>query len=168
MGRPELTSVRVDAWTWAIRLYPTRSAASAACRAGHVKVNGRNAKASHAVRPGDTVVAQTPGGERVVVVTGLIDKRSSAAVAADHYEDRTPPPPPKESRPAVVTRERGSGRPTKRDRRLVDACAAVAEHRPTLRGTLGALSEGSSAVYVGIGVFRSPASASSRSTRWAR
>ena len=112
------TSVRVDAWTWAIRLYATRSAASAACKAGHVKVDGVSVKPSRPVRIGDTVTAYTPGGERIVVVTGLIEKRTSAAIAAQHYDDHTPPPPPKEERPTSGVRERGSGRPTKRDRRL--------------------------------------------------
>jgi ribosome-associated heat shock protein Hsp15 len=116
----DLASVRVDAWTWAIRLYSTRSAASAACKAGHVKVNDATAKPSQPVRPGDHVRALTPGGERIVVVTGLIDKRTSATIAALNYEDRTPPPPPKEERPSVIVRERGSGRPTKRDRRLTE------------------------------------------------
>ena len=117
-AREALTSVRADAWTWAIRLYPTRSTATAACKAGHVRVNGTTAKPAHPVRPGDTVLARTPGGERVVVVLGLIDKRTSATLAATNYEDRTPPPPPKEARPAPIVRERGSGRPTKRDRRI--------------------------------------------------
>jgi ribosome-associated heat shock protein Hsp15 len=115
-----LTSVRADAWTWAVRVYPTRSAASAACKAGHVKVNGAHAKPAQPIRPGDTVRAYTPAGERILVVTGLIDKRTSATVAALHYDDLTPPPPPKEERPAVVLRDRGSGRPTKRDRRLTE------------------------------------------------
>ena len=119
-AREPLTSVRVDAWTWGIRLYATRSAATAACKAGHVKVNGANAKPSLAVRPGDSVRAHTPGGERIVVVTGLIDKRTSAAMAVLLYEDRTPPPPPREERPTTVQRDRGSGRPTKRDRRQVE------------------------------------------------
>ncbi len=114
------TSVRVDAWTWAIRLFATRSAASAACKAGHVKVNDVSAKPSQPVRSGDVVRAVTPGGERIVVVTGLIDKRTSAPLAAENYEDRTPPPPPKEERAAVIVRDRGSGRPTKRDRRLTE------------------------------------------------
>ncbi|MDA8435290.1 MAG: S4 domain-containing protein [Actinomycetales bacterium] len=114
------SSVRVDAWVWAIRLYATRSAATAACRAGHVKVNGASAKPAHAVRPGDTVRADTPAGERIVVVTGLIEKRTSAALAALNYDDRTPPPPPKEERPAEIRRDRGAGRPTKRDRRLTE------------------------------------------------
>jgi len=115
-----LTSVRADAWTWAIRLYPTRSAASTACKAGHVKVNDATAKPATPVRVGDTVRAYTPGGERIVVVTGLIEKRTSATIAAEHYDDRTPPPPPKEERAAPILRERGSGRPTKRDRRLTE------------------------------------------------
>ncbi len=118
--RPELTSARVDAWTWAVRIYPTRSAATAACKAGHVKVNGASAKPAHPVRPGDTVKARTAGGERIVVVTGLIDKRTSAALAVQHYEDHSPPPLPREDRPAPIVRERGAGRPTKRDRRLVE------------------------------------------------
>jgi ribosome-associated heat shock protein Hsp15 len=120
VSKPAPTSVRADAWTWAVRLYPTRSAASAACKAGHVKVNGASAKPAQPVKPGDTVRAYTPGGERIVVVTGLIEKRTSAAIAVQNYDDRTPPPPPKEERPAVVVRERGSGRPTKRDRRLTE------------------------------------------------
>jgi ribosome-associated heat shock protein Hsp15 len=112
--------VRADAWTWAVRLYPTRSAASAACKAGHVKVNGASAKPAQPVKPGDTVRALTPGGERIVVVTGLIEKRTSATIAVEQYDDRTPPPPPKEERPATIVRERGAGRPTKRDRRLTE------------------------------------------------
>ena len=114
------SSVRADAWTWAIRLYSTRSAASAACKAGHVKVNDAAAKPATPVRIGDTVRAYTPGGERIVVVTGLIEKRTSATLAALNYDDRTPPPPPKEERAAPIVRERGSGRPTKKERRITE------------------------------------------------
>ncbi|MFC6237610.1 RNA-binding S4 domain-containing protein [Longivirga aurantiaca] len=117
---PPPSSVRADAWTWAIRLYPTRSAASAACKAGHVKVNDAAAKPATPVRIGDTVRAYTPGGERIVVVTGLIEKRTSATLAALNYDDRTPPPPPKEERAAPIVRERGSGRPTKKERRITE------------------------------------------------
>lgn len=117
---PPPTSVRADAWTWAIRIYPTRSAASTACKAGHVKVNDAPAKPSTPVRVGDTVRAYTPGGGRIVVVTGLIEKRTSATLAALNYDDRTPPPPPKEERAAPIVRERGSGRPTKKERRITE------------------------------------------------
>ncbi|QOD92719.1 MULTISPECIES: S4 domain-containing protein [Microcella] len=113
-------SARVDAWVWAIRLYSTRSAATAACKAGHVKVNGASAKPAQVVRPGDTVRALTPGGERIVEVAGIITKRTSAPLAVKNYVDRTPPPPPKAERPAAIVRERGAGRPTKRDRRLTE------------------------------------------------
>jgi ribosome-associated heat shock protein Hsp15 len=117
---PGSPGVRVDVWTWAVRIYPTRTAAADACRGGHVKVNGANAKPARLVRPGDTVRARTVGGERIVVVTGLVDRRTSAALAVQNYEDRTPPPPPREARPAPIVRERGAGRPTKRDRRRVE------------------------------------------------
>lgn len=119
-GRPELTSVRVDVWTWAVRIYPTRSAASAACRAGHVKVNGASAKPAHPVRVGDTVRARTPAADRVVVATGLIDKRTSATIAVQQYQDNTPLPPPKDASAPAGWRDRGAGRPTKRDRRQVE------------------------------------------------
>lgn len=117
---PPPSSARVDAWVWAIRLYSTRSAATAACKAGHVKINGATAKPAQPVRIGDLVRAYTPGGERIVAVTGIITKRTSATIAQQHYDDRTPPPPPKEERPLSVLRERGAGRPTKRDRRLIE------------------------------------------------
>ena len=105
---PPPSSVRADAWTWAIRLYSTRSAASAACKAGHVKVNDAAAKPATPVRVGDTVRAYTPGGERIVVVTGLIEKRTSATLAALNYDDRTPPPPPKTKRHSAKRRRRSA------------------------------------------------------------
>ena len=120
MTDPSSPATRVDAWTWAVRLYPTRSAAAAACRGGHVRVNDARVKPAHPVRIGDTVRAFTPGGERIVVVTGLISKRVGAALAVENYVDRSPPPPPREERPAPIIRERGAGRPTKRDRRRIE------------------------------------------------
>jgi ribosome-associated heat shock protein Hsp15 len=115
-----ISRVRVDAWTWAVRVYPTRSAAADACRGGHVRVNDARVKPAHAIKVGDTVRAMTPGGERVLVVTALLSKRVSATVAAQHYQDHSPPPPPREERPAPIVRERGAGRPTKRDRRRIE------------------------------------------------
>jgi ribosome-associated heat shock protein Hsp15 len=117
---PEATSVRVDAWTWSVRLFPTRSAASTACKAGHVRVNGTSAKPAQSVKLGDTIRIRTTRGERIVVVTGLIQKRTSATLAVENYEDRTPVILRSEPGAALGTRERGAGRPTKRDRRLVE------------------------------------------------
>jgi ribosome-associated heat shock protein Hsp15 len=115
-----LTSVRVDSWIWAVRVLKTRSAATTSSKAGHVTVNNERAKAAQSVRIGDEVRVRTGEGERILVVRRLIVKRVSAAVAAECYEDLTPPPPPKEERVLTAVRERGAGRPTKKDRRDID------------------------------------------------
>jgi len=108
---------RVDSWIWAVRLAKTRSAATAACRAGHVRVNGERAKAAQTIGIGDEVRVRAGGFDRIVIVRGVIVKRVGAAVAAEHLEDRTPPPPPAEEAGFVPTRDRGAGRPSKRERR---------------------------------------------------
>lgn len=112
--------VRVDAWVWAVRLAKTRSQATAAVKAGHVRVNDAPAKPSQQVDIGDVVRVRLHGFEKIYRVAGLASRRSSAAEAAALFEDLTPPPPPKVERPAVVTRDRGAGRPTKRDRREIE------------------------------------------------
>ena len=117
---PEPTSARVDAWLWAVRLYKTRSAATAACRAGHVRVNGERVKAAQSVREGDEIRAREGGFDRIVVVRRLFVKRVGAPVAATALTDLTPPPPPREEIAFVPVRDRGTGRPTKRDRREID------------------------------------------------
>jgi ribosome-associated heat shock protein Hsp15 len=111
---------RVDSWIWSVRLAKTRSAASGACRAGHVRVNGLRVKPAHSVRAGDEVRLRQDGRERVVVVVRVIAKRAGAPVAAECYVDHIPPPPPREATVTVAARERGAGRPTKRERRSID------------------------------------------------
>ena len=119
MAPAELATVRVDKWLWAVRLYKTRSDATEACRAGHVRVNDTSAKPATALKTGDTVRARNASGEHVVEVTGLLEKRASAPVAVSCYIDRTPPAPAEE-RLADFARDRGAGRPTKRDRRQLE------------------------------------------------
>lgn len=112
---------RIDRWLWAVRLYKTRSAATDACRGGHVEVNGAPAKAATLVRPGDRVRAVVGDRLRILEVVRTIDKRVGAPVAATCLVDHSPPLPPREEAPApVFAREPGAGRPTKRDRRLLD------------------------------------------------
>ncbi len=113
-----MESVRIDRWLCAARLYKTRSLSQQACTGGLVKLNGANVKASHPVRRGDEVRAESPRGVIVWQVVDLADKRLSAALAQQLYEDHSPPPPPKEER--VAARERGAGRPTKSERRALD------------------------------------------------
>ncbi len=103
-----------------MRLAKTRSAASSACRAGHVRVNGMRVKPAHPVRAGDEVRLRQDGRERVVVVVRVIAKRAGAPAAAECYIDNSPPPPPREEIVAVAARDRGAGRPTKRERRSID------------------------------------------------
>ncbi|MBW3086165.1 Heat shock protein 15 [Austwickia sp. TVS 96-490-7B] len=117
----EVGSVRVDAWLWAVRVFKSRSMATTACRAGHVQVDGVRAKPATSVRPGQRVVVTGGPVTRTVVVVQLLTKRVSAPVAATAMIDETPPPPPRAERPAAVgMRERGAGRPTKRERRQLD------------------------------------------------
>ncbi|WP_344323416.1 RNA-binding S4 domain-containing protein [Streptomyces macrosporus] len=113
-------SVRIDSWIWSVRLTKTRSAAAAACRGGHVRVNGERAKPAQPVRPGDEVRLRHLGRERIVVVKRLVRKRVGAAIAAECFVDNSPPPPPPEYVAPVARRERGAGRPTKRERREIE------------------------------------------------
>lgn len=110
--------VRLDRWLCAARIFKSRTLAARACSAGRVQVNGKPARASHPVRVGDEVRARPPRGDMVLEVVGLAEKRLPPKDAARLYEDRSPPaPPPLEP---VFRRERGSGRPTKADRRKLD------------------------------------------------
>jgi ribosome-associated heat shock protein Hsp15 len=114
------TSARVDAWLWAVRVTKTRSAATAATRAGHVRVNGERAKAAQPVRPGDEVRVRINGFDRILVVNEVLVKRVSPALATAAYNDTTPALPEAEKLFSVPRRERGAGRPTKRERRELE------------------------------------------------
>ncbi|MGC0332675.1 ribosome-associated heat shock protein Hsp15 [Streptomyces sp. SAI-170] len=113
-------SVRVDSWIWSVRLVKTRSVGATACKGGHVRVNGERVKPSHSVRIGDEVRVLHEGRERVVIVKRLIRKRVGAPVAVQCYVDNSPPPPPREAVAPAGLRDRGAGRPTKRDRRELE------------------------------------------------
>jgi len=111
-------SVRVDQWLCAVRLCKTRSAATEACRAGHVHVNDSSAKAASQVRVGDRVEAHLHGRIRILEVVRVIDKRVGASQAAECLIDHSPPAEAREE--PFFARASGTGRPTKRDRRELD------------------------------------------------
>ena len=112
---------RLDKWLWAARFFRSRTQAAAACDGGKVDVNEQAAKPARAVRPGDLLHITQRHGRRIVRVVALAERRGSGATAALLYEDLTPPPPPREARPApAMYRPPGAGRPTKRDRRLME------------------------------------------------
>lgn len=111
---------RVDSWIWAVRLTKTRSAASDACKGGHVRVNGVRAKPSQTIKVGDEVRVRLEGHERIAVVSRIIVKRVGPPVAAECYIDKSPPAPPRDQTAVVAVRDRGTGRPSKRERRVIE------------------------------------------------
>jgi ribosome-associated heat shock protein Hsp15 len=114
-----IDTARLDVWLWAVRLTPTRSAATELCRAGHVLVNDAPAKAATLVKVGDRIEARIHQRQRIVEVRQVVAKRVGAPVAAECLIDHSPPVPSRDEVP-VFQRERGAGRPTKRDRRQLD------------------------------------------------
>jgi ribosome-associated heat shock protein Hsp15 len=116
--------LRIDKYLWSIRIFKTRSLATEACKAGRVKLNGQNVKPSAIVKVGDTYAIQKGIERKVVKVTGLLERRVDAKTAAQFYEDQTPVEDTyayKSSFHApVLKRDRGTGRPTKKDRREID------------------------------------------------
>ena len=113
-----MDSVRIDRWLCAARIFKSRTLAQAACNGGHVRINGLPGRPSHALRIGDEVQADAPRGALVLEVLALGEKRLSAAAARELYADHSPPPPPRE--PRIAPRARGTGRPTKAERRATE------------------------------------------------
>ena len=115
----ELIDARIDRWLWSVRMFTSRSEATSACKLGRVDLNGKPAKASATVKPGDRIEGRFHDRERILEVVKLIPSRVGAKIAVDCYLDHTPPPTPEEEW-LVGQRDRGMGRPTKRDRRQID------------------------------------------------
>ena len=107
---------RLDKWLWCARLVKTRTLSAKLIEAGKVRVNGGRAlKPARQVVAGDVITASL-GRVVVVRVLGAVERRVSPSLARALYDDLTPPPPPQEGKPV----SRGA-RPTKRDRRRIDA-----------------------------------------------
>lgn len=123
-----MDTTRVDRWLWSVRLAKTRAEAATACRGGHVRINDRPAKPAAPVRVGDRVRARVHDRNRIVEVTRVIEKRVGAPVAQECYLDHTPVEPSGPA-PVFARRERGAGRPTKRDRRMLDQLGLSREQR---------------------------------------
>lgn len=120
----ESEKLRIDKYLWSIRVFKTRSLATEACKAGRVKLKGQNVKPSYVVKVGETFAVQKGIERKLLFVTGLLDKRVDAKTAALYYEDRTPIEDTYGFKSVfqapILTRDRGTGRPTKRDRREID------------------------------------------------
>ena len=119
-----MDSVRIDKWLWSVRLFKTRSQATAACKGGRVKIDGMIVKPSREVKTDDIIQLQLSGFAKTVKVKGLLNNRVSAKLAVDFVEDITPNEEI-EKRQIMrdvnyERRDRGVGRPTKKQRRLIE------------------------------------------------
>ena len=115
---------RLDKWLWATRVFKTRGLATDACRAGSVTVNEQPAKPARDVRAGETVVVRQGLVTRTLRVLAIPRSRVGAKAVPGFCTELTPPEEFAKARTQpiqqVLAREKGSGRPTKRDRRLLD------------------------------------------------
>ncbi len=119
----ELEKIRIDKWLWAVRLFKTRSLAADACAAGKIKMDGESLKASYMLKAGQTIQVQKEGIRMIIKVVKLLEKRVGAPLAVQCYEDLTPPEEKDKLKfPSVFyeVRDRGIGRPTKKDRRAIE------------------------------------------------
>jgi ribosome-associated heat shock protein Hsp15 len=120
----ETEKLRIDKYLWAIRLFKTRSLATEACKAGRVKLNGQNVKPSYVVKEAERYTIQKGIERKEIIVTGLLDRRVDAKTAVQFYEDHTPEEETYKYKSVfhapVLKRDRGAGRPTKKDRREID------------------------------------------------
>lgn len=121
-----IENVRLDCYLWAIRMFKSRSLASAAIKNNKVKLNNELVKASRNVKIGDTYTISFSGGiKKIIEVTALIENRQSYEIALKHYLDKSPPAEKIEKLESLffipnIKRDKGTGRPTKKDKRDID------------------------------------------------
>lgn len=122
----DMDKVRIDKWLWSVRIFKTRTQATDACKSGHVRIEGDPAKPSSTLTGNETLQVKKSGFNLEFKVLKLIEKRVSAAIASECYEDLTPPAELTKyedwfvGKKGVEFREKGIGRPTKRERRDLD------------------------------------------------
>lgn len=118
-----MDTVRIDKWLWMVRLFKTRSMATDACNAGKVKMNGDNVKPSKNIREGDVFEVHLGQLQKTVQVVGAPKSRVGAPLVPQYCTDLTPPEEYERVRMLNMRferRDRGEGRPTKRDRRQIE------------------------------------------------
>lgn len=121
-----MDKVRVDKWLWSVRIFKSRTLATDACKSGKVKLGGNSLKPSYLIQRGDQLEVKKNGFDLQFKVIDLIQKRVSAPLAKVCYEDLTPAEEMNKyqnwfvGKGASEKREKGAGRPTKRERRLID------------------------------------------------
>ena len=120
------TKIRIDKWLWSVRIFKSRSVASDACKSNRVKINDVNVKPAYLVSVGEIVNVKKEGFLLSFEVVKLIEKRVSAAMAQPCYENLTPAEELNKFKDWFIgksspeRREKGAGRPTKRERREIE------------------------------------------------
>lgn len=121
----DMEEVRIDKYLWSIRVYKTRSEATDACKGGKIRLNGCDVKPSKTVKVGDIIVARKGAVTYTYRIIQLVDKRQGAKLVPNYAENLTPPEELAKLRAPVETfflkRDRGAGRPTKKDRRQMES-----------------------------------------------
>ncbi|HAB15968.1 MAG TPA: S4 domain-containing protein [Verrucomicrobiota bacterium] len=116
--------MRLDQWLWAVRVYKTRTQAVEAIKGGHVRVNDQSTKPAREVHPGELIVAKVGLVRRTLRVIASPPSRVAGKLVSQFAEDLTPASEYQaardSARAAPIVRLRGSGRPTKRERRALD------------------------------------------------
>jgi ribosome-associated heat shock protein Hsp15 len=121
-----LKKVRIDKWLWSVRIFKSRSMATDACKSGKVKIKGNSIKPSYLLQREEIVEVRKNGFDLEFRVVDLLDKRVSATLAQPCYEDLTPEEEMNKYKDWFVgksraeVREKGAGRPTKKERRDID------------------------------------------------
>ena len=122
-----MDKVRIDKWLWSVRIFKSRTIATAACKAGRVKIGENTVKPSEKVVVGQMVYVKKEGFNLEFLVKKLIEKRVGAPIAQTCYENLTPEEEMNKfsdwfiGKAATERRDKGAGRPTKRERREIDA-----------------------------------------------
>ena len=117
-------AVRIDTWLKVARIFKTRTQAARACRSGRISVNGQPAKSHRLLSPGDRIELVQQQWKRILIVAELRNRPVPKAQAQTLYEDKSPPRPQRDPvsdllKQPFMVREKGKGRPTKRDRRQI-------------------------------------------------
>jgi ribosome-associated heat shock protein Hsp15 len=121
MGIPE--KIRIDKWLWAVRVFKTRSLATEACKKGRIVINGIQVKPSHEVRTGEIIFIRKLPIIYTLRIKEVVHNRQPARMVEKFVEDLTSPEELEKLKiqeEVFFKRDRGTGRPTKRERRLMD------------------------------------------------
>ena len=115
---------RIDKWLWTVRIFKTRTLATDACKKGRVKINDVEAKPSKDIKIGDIILVRKPPINYSYIVKGIPKNRIGAKLLVDYIENTTPEDELQKLEPGFLAfqgyRQRGMGRPTKKERRILD------------------------------------------------